>query len=145
MTMRLPAGGTPRGLCPNGIVRTTGWLQVEGTPISSGLWAVLAGLFLTVPFGVPWLPFLFAALAFAGWKAWTLWVRPSSRARNLEPKPAAELLPGEWFRLYGTAGPVGAVDALQLDPDGWLRVWLHGGRELTMAPGYPVRPVELRD
>jgi hypothetical protein len=145
MTRQLPDGSMPRGLCPNGIVRTTGWLQIGRTPISSGLWVVLAGLFLTIPFGLPWLPFLTAALGFAGWKVWTLRVRPASRAVNLESKPVAELLPGEWFRLYGTAGPVGEVEALQLDPSGWLRVWLHGGRELTLAPGYPVRRVELRN
>jgi hypothetical protein len=64
---------------------------------------------------------------------------------NLESKPVAQLLPGEWFRLYGSAGPVAEVEALQLDPAGWLHVWLYGGRELTLAPDYHVRPVELRN
>ncbi|QUQ70252.1 hypothetical protein [Kutzneria sp. CA-103260] len=145
MTMRLPHGGAPRGLCPNGMVRTTGWLQIGRTPISSGLWAVLAGFFLTIPFGLPWLPWLAAALAFTGWKVWTLRVQPSSRVVNLESKPVAELLPGDWFRPYGSAGPVAEVEALQLDRSGWLHVWVHGGRELTMAPDYPVRRVEIRN
>ena len=145
MTMQLPDGSTPRGLCPNGMVRTTGWLQIGGTPISSGLWATLAGFFLTIPFDVSWLPWLAAALGFAGWKTWTLRVQPSSRVVNLESKPVAELLPGEWFRLYGSAGPVAEVEALQLEQSGWLRVWLRGGRELTLAPDYQVRRVRLRN
>lgn len=145
MTRPLPIGGMPRGMCPTGIVRTTGWLQVGRTPISSGLWAVLAGFFLTIPFQLPWLPWLAAALAFAGWKAWTVGLRPSSRAVNLESKPALQLLPGEWFRLYGSAGPVAGVEALRLDPYGWLHVWVHGGRELTLAPNHQVRRVELRN
>jgi hypothetical protein len=106
---------------------------------------VLAGLSLTVPFGLPWLPFLTAALAFAGWKAWTWWVRPSSRAVNLESKPAAQLLPGEWFRLYGSAGPVAEVEGVQPDPSGWLHVWVRGGRMLTLSPDSQVRPVKLRN
>ena len=145
MTVQLPNGGTPRGLCPNGMVRTTGWLQIARTPISSGLWATLAGFFLTIPLGGTWQPFLAAALGFAGWKLWTLRIQPSSRAVNLESKPVAELLPGEWFRLYGSAGPVGEVEALQLDPGGWLHVWLYGGRQLTLAPDYRVRRVQLRN
>ena len=145
MTMQLPDGSMPRGLCANGTVRTTGWLQIGRTPISSGLWVVLAGFFLTIPFGVPWLPFLCGALGFAGWKMWTLRLRPSSRAVNLEAKPVAELLPGEWFRLYGSAGPVAEVEALQLDSAGWLHVWLRGGRELTLAPDYRVQRVDLRN
>lgn len=145
MTVQLPDGSTPRGLCPNGMVRTTGWLQIGRTPISSGLWATLAGFFLTIPFGVTWLPFLGAALGFVGWKTWTLQVQPSSRVVNLESKPVAELLPGEWFRLYGSAGPVAEVEALQLEQSGWLRVWLYGGRELTLAPDYQVRRVRLRN
>lgn len=144
MTLRLPNGSAPRGMRPNGTVRTSGWLQVGSTPISSGLWATLAGFFLTIPFGVPWLPFLSAPLAYAGWKVWTLRVHPSSRAVNLDAKPVAELLPGEWFRLYGSAGPVGEVEALHQAQDGLLRVWLHGGRELTVAPDYRVQLVELR-
>jgi hypothetical protein len=106
---------------------------------------VVAGFFLTIPFGVPWLPFLGAALAFVGWKVWTLRLRPSSRAVNLDFKPVAELLPGEWFRLYGSAGPVGEVEAMQLDHGGWLHLWLHGGRELTLAPDHRVQQVELRN
>ncbi|MFI9382981.1 hypothetical protein [Kutzneria sp. NPDC052558] len=145
MTVRLPNGSAPRGLCPDGIVRTTGWLQIGRKPISSGLWAVLAGFFLPLPFQLGWLPFLTAALGYAGWKIWTLRVRPSSRVVNLEARPVAELTPGEWFRLYGSAGPVAEVEALQLDQGGWLRIWVRGGRELTLAPDFRITPVELRD
>lgn len=145
MIVQLPDGGTPRGLCPNGMVRTTGWLQIGKVPISSGVWATLAGFFLTAPFGLAWLPLLSAALGFAGWKAWTLYVQPSSRAVNLDSAPVSELLPGEWFRLYGSAGPVGEVEAMRLDQGGWLHVWLTGGRELTLAPDYQVRRVRLRN
>ncbi|MFC0544887.1 hypothetical protein [Kutzneria chonburiensis] len=145
MTMQLPRVETPHGLRPNGIVRTTGWLQIGRTPISSGLWAVLAGFFLTVPFGSSWLPFLAAALAFAGWKVWVRRLRPASRVVNLDAKPATELWPGEWVRLYGTAGPVGEVEELEVDNAGRLRVWLHGDHQLPLPPGLWVRPVELRD
>jgi hypothetical protein len=145
MTMRLPRVETPHGRRPNGLVRTTGWLQIGRTPISSGLWATLAGFFLTIPFGSPWLPFLAAALGFAGWKVWIRRLRPASRAVNLDPKPVTELEPGEWVRLYGSAGPVGEVEALQLDHGGRLRVWLYGGQELATRSDRWVRPVELRD
>lgn len=145
MTMPLHRVDTPHGLRPNGIVRTTGWLQLGRRPVSSGLWATLAGFVLTVPFGSVWLPFLTAALGFAGWRVWIRRLRPASRAVNLALKPVTELEPGEWVRLYGSAGPVGEVEAIQLDHDGRLRVWLHGGQELATPSDRWVRPVELRD
>jgi hypothetical protein len=145
MTTLLPNGSTPRGLCPNGMVRTTGWVQIGHTPISSGLWATLAGFSLTVPFGLPWLSFVTAILGYGAWKSWVLFVRPSSRAVNIDTVAMAELLPGQWFRLYGSAGPAGEVEAVDFDPAGWPHVWLAGGRELTLSPDHRVHRIELRD
>ena len=145
MTKPLPRIEMPHGLRPDGIVRTTGWLQIGRTPISSGLWATLAGFCLPAPFGPLWLSLLTAALGFAGWKVWIGRLRPASRAVNLDVKPATELWPGEWVRLYGSAGPVGEVEAMELDHDGRLRIWLYGGHELPLPSGNWVRPVELRD
>ncbi|AHI01925.1 hypothetical protein GCM10010174_85990 [Kutzneria viridogrisea] len=140
---------TPRGLCPDGTVRTTGWLQAGTTPISSGLWALLGGLFLTIPFAggrpaLTWLPLVSAAFVFGAWKSWTVLVRPASKAVNTRLDPAGELRPGEWVRLYGSAGPVGQVEALHFAEDGQLHLWLVGGLEQVLAAEQPVWRVELR-
>ena len=144
MTARLPDGRTPRGLCPNGMVRTTGWLQIGRVPISSGVWPALAGGLLSLPFGVPWLPFPSAAAGFALWQIWIRYVQPSSRAVNLESTPASELRPGDWFRPYGGIGPAAQVAETRVVDGDLLHVRLHGGRELTLSPDFRVRRVRLR-
>ncbi|KAA2254958.1 hypothetical protein F0L68_29750 [Solihabitans fulvus] len=147
MTIRLQDGSTPRGLCQNGIIRTTGWLQIGSWAVSSGLWAALAGFFLFLPisYDLPWVSWLFAAVGFGVWKYYTTGLRPCSRAVNLAPCAAPELLPGQHFRLYGSAGPVGEVEMFELQPDGWTRIWLTGGEQLVLAPERQVWPVRLRN
>jgi hypothetical protein len=144
MTARLPDGRQPRGLLPNGMVRTTGWLQVGRVPISTGVWPALAAGLGALPFGVPWLPFPSAAAGFALWQVWIRYVQPSSPAVNLESVPAVELRPDDWFRPYGGFGPAGQVLDVESAPDDLLRITLRGGRVLTLAPDFRVRRIRLR-
>lgn len=126
------------------MVRTTGWLQIGGVPISTGVWPALAGGLAALPFGVPWLPFPCAAAGFALWEVWSRYVQPSSRAVNLDSVPASELRPDDWFRPYGGIGPAAQVAESRPVPDDLVRVTLRGGRVLTLSPEYRVRRVRLR-
>jgi hypothetical protein len=136
MTARLPDGRTPRGLRPDGMVRTTGWLQLGRVPVSSGVWPALAmGLLAPLPC---------AAAGFLLWELWTRYVQPSSRVVNLDSAPASELRPDDWFRPYGGIGPAAQVAQTRPVPDDLVRITLRGGRELTLAPDYRVRRVRLR-
>jgi hypothetical protein len=144
MTARLPDGRTPRGLRPNGMVRTTGWLQFGRVPVSSGVWPALGSGLLALPSDVPWLPLPFAAAGFLLWEVWIRYVQPSSRVVNLDSTPASELRPDDWFRPYGGIGPAAQVARTRPEPDDLVRITLRGGRELTLAPNYRVRRVLLR-
>lgn len=144
MTARLPDGRTPRGLRPNGMVRTTGWLQLGRLPVSSGLWPALAGGLLGLPYGPPWLPIPFAVAGFTLWEVWIRYVQPSSHAVNLESASAADLRPDDWFRPYGGVGPAAQVAETRDEPDDLVRITLRGGRVLTLSPDYRVRRVRLR-
>lgn len=146
--MILANGSTPHGLCPNGTVRTTGWLQIGYRPISSGLWAVLGGFFLTLPLArgpLLWLPFVCALAGYALWKMFTMVVHPCSRAVNYSPCTAGELFAGQLIRLYGSAGPVGEIVEVEEDTEGWQHIWLFGGEELVFEPTHRVWRVELRN
>ncbi|GAA3430664.1 hypothetical protein [Kutzneria kofuensis] len=144
MTARLPDGRVPRGFRPDGMVRTTGWLQVGRVPISTGIWPAAAFGLMALPFDVPWLPFPCAAAGFALWQVWIRYVQPSSPAVNLDSVPASDLRPGDWFRPYGGIGPAAQVAETRPAPDDLLHVSLRGGRELTLSPDYRVRRVRLR-
>ena len=130
---------------PDGMVRTTGFLQFGRVPVSSGVWPALAGFLVALPFGPPWLPFPCAAVAFALWVVWIRYAQPRSRAVNLDSAPASELRPGDWFRPYGGIGPAAQVAETEAVPGDLLHVSLRGGRELTLAPDYRIRRVRLRD
>ncbi|MFI9382982.1 hypothetical protein [Kutzneria sp. NPDC052558] len=145
MTARLPDGRTPRGLRADGMVRTTGFVQVGRVPISSGVWPALAGLLAALPFGPSWLPIACAAAGFALWEVWTRYVQPCSWAVNLDSAAASELRAGDWFRPYGGIGPAAQVARAQPAPGDLLHVALRGGRELTLSPDYRVRRVRLRN
>ena len=144
MTARLPDGRTPRGLRPNGMVRTTGWLQFGRVPVSSGVWPALALGLLALPFGVPWLPAPCAAMGFALWEVWIRYVQPCSRVVNLDSTAASDLRPDDWFRPYGGIGPAAQVADTRPERDDLVRITLRGGRELTLSPNYRVRRVLLR-
>src|SRR5882757_4614121 len=124
MTARLPDGRTPRGLRPNGMVRTTGFVQLGRVPISSGVWPALAGALAALPFGPSWLPFPCAAAGFALWEVWIRYVQPCSRAVNLDSVPASELRPDDWFRPYGGIGPAAQVAEAHPAPGDLLHVSL---------------------
>lgn len=108
----------PRGQRPDGTIRTTGWLQLGRRPISSGLWAALAGAApgLALTDLAPWLPVALPVLTCTAWYATTRWLRPASPAVNRERVRADELLPGDPVRIYGPIGPVGIVE--QATPSG---------------------------
>src|SRR5437763_10221711 len=130
MTARLPDGREPRGLLPNGMVRTTGWLRVGRVPVSTGVWPALAAALGTLPSGVPWLPFPCAAAGFALWQVWIRYVQPTSSAVNLDSVPALELRPDDWFRPYGVIGPAAPVLDVESAPADHLRSTNRGGRVL---------------
>ncbi|AHI01924.1 hypothetical protein GCM10010174_86010 [Kutzneria viridogrisea] len=146
-SVRLFDGRTPIGLLPDGTVRTTGWVQLWRLPVSSGLWALLAGFWLTLPIGLNGIslaPLIGAVLGYALWRMWTLLLRPSSRAVNLGLVPASELAGGELVRVYGSAGPVGQVAAVAANATGTVLVRLVGGQEFGVAPQRRVWQAELR-
>lgn len=101
-----------RGTRRDGTIRTTGWLQIGTHPISSGLWAALAGAAagFAAPTSSPWPALVLAALAWFAWFATTRWLRPASPARNRERLPAEQLQPDTPIRIHGPIGPVGVVD-----------------------------------
>ncbi|WP_199440416.1 hypothetical protein [Umezawaea beigongshangensis] len=146
--VRLPDGSAPRGLMPDGVVRTTGWLQVARRPISSGVWAVLVGFFAGLPLvsspGTAWLPLLTPVVAWGLWKLWTIRLRPASKAVNTGLVPAAHLVAGDLVRLYGSAGPVGVVGAVGADAAGGVRLRLVGGQEFYRQPSDRLWSVSLR-
>jgi hypothetical protein len=145
--VRLPDGGTPRGLRADGTVRTTGWVQLAKIPISSGLWAVLLGFLvgiMLVP-ALPWLPFAGALGGYLFWKLHTTKLRPASKAVNTRKSTAREVVAGELIRLYGTAGPVGRVAAIAADAEGRVRLRLAGGHEFMRAPTQRMWRVDLRN
>ncbi|TWP42179.1 hypothetical protein FKR81_43130 [Lentzea tibetensis] len=142
--VRLPDGAAPRGLRPDGTVRTTGWVQFGKLPVSSGFWAASAAFFATVPLH-PWLPVVATPLGYLVWKWCTTRWRPSSQAVNTRRTPAEDLEPGQHIRLYGTAGPVGEVSATGADAQGRIRLRVVGGLEVLRRPGQPVWQVDLRN
>jgi hypothetical protein len=68
--VRLPSGTAPRGLRPDGMVRTTGWVQFGKLPVSSGFCAAQAAFLATAPLApiASWLPVVAAPVGYLGWK-----------------------------------------------------------------------------
>ncbi|MET9224328.1 hypothetical protein [Lentzea sp. NPDC003310] len=145
-------GGRPRGLTPDGLVRTTGWLQAGDHPVSSVLLAALAGLLWALvaaaalvterPVAAGVLTLTVPVVCGVFWWLLTTRLRPASTARNVGTSPAAELEPGDLVRLHGSSGPVGRVDEVVPGQDD-VRVVLHGGQQRTWANGDTVRLVDL--
>lgn len=142
--VQLPDGTAPRGLRQDGTVRTTGWVQIWRFPVSSGLWAVLASFFLTLP-TTPWVTFMAMPVGFVLWKLCTAKWIPASRAVNTGRTPVTQLTVGQLIRLYGTAGPVGQVSALGADAQGRILLRIVGGTELLRPREDRVWRVALRN
>lgn len=139
----------PRGLLPDGTVRTTGWLVIGDRQISSG---VLLGLaFFFVPFvTAPWssvgvLPLFTAATGYGLWKLFTAVLFPASRAQNLGACPAYRLAPGQDVRLHGEIGPVARLVDVGLHGGGVVRIVISGGTELWWTADRAVQLVRLVD
>lgn len=118
-----------RGLRPDATIRTTGWLQLGRYPISSGVFAALAGLSLGTLL-LPWnlaLPPLMGALGYVLWKVATVWMWPSSSVVNRGEVRAGDLRPGMCVRIYGPIGPVGVIH--DVSPGRRDRVRLHFGSD----------------
>ena len=137
---------TPRGLRPDGTIRTTGWLQIGGRTVSSGLWAALAGLALglaLIDFS-GWLPPIFAAAGGLGWFVLTRWIRPASAAVNTVHAPVERLEPGTAVRLHGPIGPVGIVEDVVPLRRNRMRIDFDGGTHRTVSDTARCHVVELR-
>ncbi|MCI2416551.1 hypothetical protein MOQ72_03875 [Saccharopolyspora sp. K220] len=136
----------PRGQQLDGTVRTTGWLQLGRWPISSGLWAALAGaaLGLALIDLNTWLPLILPAAAYAAWFGTVRWLRPASSATNINRVRADELHPGDPVRIYGPIGPVGIVD--QVTPASYRQVLIRftGGTQRFLPADTRCHVVYLR-
>lgn len=143
--VRLPDGITPRGLLPDGTVRTTGWAQFGSMPVPTGLVAALAAFSAAVPLAsvAPLIPVVAPPIGYLAWKLGAKW-RPASQAVNTRRVPTAALTAGQLIRLYGTAGPVGEVSTVVPDVTGRLKVRMVGGLELLRRPDQRIWQVDLR-
>jgi hypothetical protein len=144
--VRLPDGVTPRGLRPDGTVRTTGWAQLGTMPIPTGFMAALAVFSAAVPLVsvAPLAPVVAPPIGYLAWKLGARW-RPASQAVNTRRVTIAALTAGQQIRLYGTAGPVGEVSAVSVDEAGHVRVRMVGGLEILRRPEQQVWQVDLRN
>lgn len=142
----LANGSTPRGLLPDGSVRTTGWLLLGNRLISSGLLSALFAAGLT--FALLPEPEWAAGAAVLGFLLWVLcrrWLRPASRVRGQRRIEAAELAEGMFVRRYGQIGPVARVETATPWTDGMVAVHFTGGEQARWAPTRQVWVVEVLD
>ncbi|MBB5158329.1 hypothetical protein [Saccharopolyspora phatthalungensis] len=140
-------GQPARGRQPDGTIRTTGWLQLGRWPISSGLWAALAGaaLGLALIDLYTWLPLILATTAYATWFAAIRWVRPASAATNLELVYADELEPDDAIRIHGPIGPVGIVDQITPANSQQVLIRFTGGTQRFLPADTRCHLVKLRN
>lgn len=133
-----------RGTRDDGTIRTTGWLHIGTQPVSSGLWAILAGAAagFALPTSSMWPALLLAALAWCAWFATTRWWRPASPARNRERLPADQLQPDTPIRIHGPIGPVGVVDETTRDGE-QVHIRFIGGTHRTTTADATCHVVEL--
>ena len=144
--VRLSDGIAPRGLRPDGTVRTTGWGQFGTMPIPTGFMAALAAFSAAVPLVpvAPLAPIVAPPIGYLAWKFGTKW-RPASQAVNTRRVPVATLIAGQQIRLYGTAGPVGEVSTVTASATGHLKVRMVGGLEILRRPEQQIWQVDLRN
>ncbi|GAB2834315.1 hypothetical protein [Lentzea nigeriaca] len=144
--VRLPDGTTPRGLLPDGTVRTTGWVQLGNMPIPSGFLAALIAFSAAVPLVsvAPLVPVVAPPIGYLAWKLGMRW-RPASRAVNTRRVPTAALTVGQQIRLFGTAGPVGEVSTVTTGAAGHLQVRMVGGLKILRRPEQQIWQVDLRN
>jgi hypothetical protein len=147
----LANGTPPRGLTSDGLVRTTGWLQIGDHPVSSAhlaavvglLWSAVGAAVLVGRFPVVAGLLVLTAPAVCGlsWRLLTTRVRPASPALNTETKYADDLAPGDLVRLYGSIGPIGQVTEVRVEED--VQVTFHGGSRQSWGSAEVVQLAEL--
>ena len=148
-------GPSARGLLDDGLVRTTGWLELGVHVVSSevvcALVFLLHGLVIAIAI-VSANPVLAGLIVLAaplcGWAVWrllTVRLLPASRARNTGMVEARQLVPGEWVRLHGSAGPAGQVATVTSGGDGNLAVRFAGGHWRDWPADHRLHVVELLD
>ena len=144
----VPASPPPpraRGLRPDGTIRTTGWLQAGPYPISSGIWASLAGLVVGAAlFGVSLPSLIAAAGAWAVWKIATRWIWPASVVVNQRQVRARELEPGMCVRIYGRIGPAAVIGGVTPVRREQVRLHFTGGSDRVVPATACCQLVELR-
>jgi hypothetical protein len=152
--LTLPDGSRPLGLTPDGLVRTTGWLQFGARPIDSALVAGAVGLLAAVMITIRVLPVfvgisgllpLLPTACYLSWRVLTKRLLPSSGSRNLATVTVPELRVGDWVRLHGSIGPVGEVAAVAAEVDGRREVEFLGGVTKEWSIHDRLHLVELLD
>ena len=138
---QLADGGRPRGLMDDGLVRTTGWIQLGNRLIGTGLVAAAIGLLLSITLAVVGWPasptaigVVFPLIPVASYGLWRLAtsLRPASRARNVSTACVRDLRANDWIRVYGSIGPVGQVAAAGPGPgDDVVTVRFFGGATMN--------------
>lgn len=144
----------PRGLLDDGLVRTTGWVQLGDRPVSSGAVCAL----LSLPHAVVVAIALRDTSTFAAILAVMLlpliasgiWLLanallPASKARNVEVLRAGDLTVGQPVRLYGSIGVVGRIRAITAVSEDAVEVRFAGGTTRTWVVDHQVHAVELLD
>lgn len=145
---------SPRGLLDDGLVRTTGWVQLGDRPVSSGAvvaliclpHAVLLGIALGHTSSLAAL-LTVVLLPLIGSGIWFVVnaLLPASKARNVEVRRAGDLTVGLPVRLYGSIGVVGLIRAVAADSEDVVEIRFAGGTTRTWAVDRRVHVVELLD
>ncbi|PWK80803.1 hypothetical protein C8D88_12281 [Lentzea atacamensis] len=144
-----------RGLLDDGLVRTTGWLQLGTHAISSEAFCALVflvhGLVIAIAL-VSANPVLAGLTVLAappcGWALWRLVITrllPASRTRGASTVEAHKLVSGCWVCVHGSIGPVGRVASTTSGSSGEVTVWFAGGSWRTWPVDHQVHVVELAD
>ncbi|MEU0880454.1 hypothetical protein ABZ345_17770 [Lentzea sp. NPDC005914] len=148
-------GPAARGLLDDGLVRTTGWLQLGTHAVSSEVFCALVfllhGLVIAIAL-VPVNPVLAGLTVLAappcGWALWrlvTTRLLPASRTREAGTVEARDLVAGSCVRFHGSVGPVGEVAAVTSSGDEEVAVRFAGGLRRAWPADHPVHVVELLD
>ncbi|WP_434449240.1 hypothetical protein [Lentzea sp. E54] len=144
-----------RGLLDDGLVRTTGWLQLGTHAVSSEAFCALVfllhGLVIAIAL-VPANPVLAGLIVLAappcGWALWrlvTTRLLPASRTRGTGTVEARLLVPGGWVRVHGSIGPAGKVTSTTSGGDEEVTVWFAGGLWRVWPVDHQVHVVEVVD
>ena len=145
---------SPKGQLDDGLIRTTGWVQLGSRPVSSGVVAALICLPHAVVVAIALrqtssvaalLAIVLLPLIVSGGWFLTNALLPASKARNVEVRRTGDLAVGLPVRLYGSIGVVGMVRALNAVSADEVEVRFAGGTTRTWTNDRQVHVVELLD